>query len=399
LENRGSYKLSEFSSSATKEIDRLRAQVDLFWPKEVSLYREFGLVDGLRVLECGSGPGYLLRHILDSFPHCQATALEIDEAFFPALQENAKAFPEGQFETINSSVMDIDLPDESYDFVVSRMVFEHLHDPNLATQEVFRVLKPGGKVVLIDNDFDLHLQTFPLISVLDELYAAYCKAREADGGDPRIGRRLPLILEDAGFVDIALSVASAHSCESGDAAFLAAESVGISSKLVKDGFLGAEMLDQIAKEWREVLRSPAHAFYRQLFVVGGTKPAHKSQKANTILEQQTAQEHETDEVSKRAKASLQDIVMQTVSQVLKTPIERLSLDDCLIDLGLDSIGAVDIIAVLKDELSIELLVSDFFDELTLRELLNRVRELEDTLVDSQQDGGSEAIEDSEEGEL
>lgn len=38
--------------------------------------------------------------------------------------------------------------DESFEAVIAFNVFEHLHDPNRAASEIFRVLKPGGKVII-----------------------------------------------------------------------------------------------------------------------------------------------------------------------------------------------------------------------------------------------------------
>jgi hypothetical protein len=45
-------------------------------------------------------------------------------------------------------------PDESFDAVISRAVFEHLSDPAAVASEISRVLKPGGVVFV-----NLHLYT------------------------------------------------------------------------------------------------------------------------------------------------------------------------------------------------------------------------------------------------
>ena len=54
-----SYQIRTISSNVEKEIQRLKAQVDLFWEQELKHYVEFGLRDGLSIAELGSGPGFL----------------------------------------------------------------------------------------------------------------------------------------------------------------------------------------------------------------------------------------------------------------------------------------------------------------------------------------------------
>lgn len=42
---------------------------------------------------------------------------------------------------------------DSFDVVTSKSYFEHVPDPSLALQEQIRVLKPGGKLMIIDGNF------------------------------------------------------------------------------------------------------------------------------------------------------------------------------------------------------------------------------------------------------
>lgn len=50
--------------------------------------------------------------------------------------------------------------DNTFDFVYSLAVFEHLHTPWVAAKEIFRVLKPGGKVYVL-TAFMQHMHGYP----------------------------------------------------------------------------------------------------------------------------------------------------------------------------------------------------------------------------------------------
>jgi len=51
-------------------------------------------------------------------------------------------------------------PDNTFGYVYSLAVFEHLHSPWIAADEIFRVLKPGGKVFVL-TAFMQHMHGFP----------------------------------------------------------------------------------------------------------------------------------------------------------------------------------------------------------------------------------------------
>jgi len=177
---------------------------------------------------------------------------------------------------LQKSLMDTGLAANSFDFAIMRLVLEHLPDPVGAVQEVLRLVKPGGRAIFVDNDFSMHIMTHPPITELRELYDAYCRSREAEGGNPRIGRELPALLKRGGFSKVDFEVICAHSEVVGDEQFLASEGIGIPSQLVRDGFLSSRVLAKIAVEWRNMLKTPQHAILRQLYLASGEKPLPKA---------------------------------------------------------------------------------------------------------------------------
>lgn len=266
-----SYKISNISISIEKEINRLKSQVALFWENEKKYYEDFGLKDGMNLVEFGSGPGFLSEKILELFPNIHIDLVEIDPYLSAYSEEYLSNRFKGRFSVYNTSILDSRLSSNSYDFAIARLLLEHLPDPDLALQEVRRTLKGKGTLICIDNDFGMHIMTYPPSKELSFLYDAYCRAREAEGGNPRIGRTLPNILQKNGYSNINFGIVSAHNITMGDEKFFASEGIGIAAKLVKDGWVSSKKMADISIAWRDIIRNPQHSIVRQLFIAAGTK--------------------------------------------------------------------------------------------------------------------------------
>lgn len=87
----------------------------------------------------------------------------------------------------------------SFDLVVARFVLESAPDPQAIVDALLRAARPGGRVALFDDDHD-PLIVWPPVPGLDALWADYCAAFDAEGGDARVGRRLVELLHRAGAV-------------------------------------------------------------------------------------------------------------------------------------------------------------------------------------------------------
>ncbi|MBG0566154.1 methyltransferase domain-containing protein [Actinoplanes aureus] len=270
MRNDSSYDVRRIARSVPAEIKRLGAQVELFADAEMRAYRRFGLRAGMAVADLGCGPGFLLQALRTAEPDLVLTGMDIE----PLLLEQARELLDDggpAITLLEGSIEKTGLPDESFDFVVSRLVLEHLADPMIALHEVHRVLRPGGIVVFVDNDFAMHVMTHPHIPELDDLYQAYCRSRRDEGGNPTIGRELPALLRAAGFGDIHFDVLSAHSQVTGIDAFLRSEGSGIPLQLVRDGYLDSRTLARLSVGWRAMRRRDDHAIIRQLYAAAGRK--------------------------------------------------------------------------------------------------------------------------------
>lgn len=377
----GSYKLSSFTENQEAEVTRLKAQVELFFDKEFEIFQKLGLKDGMNIIECGSGPGYLILNILKQLPNCKATALEIDPFLFDVLTINSEQAGRKIYDPILGSIYSIDLPDESIDFAVTRLVIEHLQEPMKAFAELRRILKPDGILVVVSNDFAYHVLTYPVIPELDEMFDAYNRSRFFEGGNPLIARQLPVLFQKAGFKDINIGTALAHSTLKGDKAMLSAENVNISRSLVKEGFLKAETLERLLQKWFEMLQNPDHVIFRQLFVIGGKKDSlaknmdFEFKSVNTAYtnldKTEMSSAKSTRKILSPADISeYETIILNVWQKVLSN--NAISKTDNFFEIGGNSVMIPEILQVLENEHSLKLSILNFFQYPTVQLLATAV---------------------------
>jgi SAM-dependent methyltransferase len=97
-------------------------------------------------------------------------------------------------------VQALDLPDDSLDGVWCERVLQHLPDPDAAVAEFARVTRPGGRVCLIDTDWE----SLAFDGVRADLYAEVEQAMSGQANRPaNTGRTLRRRLLTAGLGDVA----------------------------------------------------------------------------------------------------------------------------------------------------------------------------------------------------
>lgn len=108
-----------------------------------------GLKPGERVLDIGSGTGEHARALAEVVGESgQVVGVDPNKGM---RAEAARRAPRARF--VDGSVYDLPFPDDSLDAVTCERLFQHLHDPEGATREIARVLRPGGRVVITDTDW------------------------------------------------------------------------------------------------------------------------------------------------------------------------------------------------------------------------------------------------------
>jgi SAM-dependent methyltransferase len=95
------------------------------------------------VLEVGCSSGFLLQALRKELPHARVIGADYVRGPLKQLTARVPDLPLLQFDLVKCP-----LPDESVDVVVLLNVLEHIKDDVDAVRQLWRILKPGGAVVL-----------------------------------------------------------------------------------------------------------------------------------------------------------------------------------------------------------------------------------------------------------
>lgn len=110
-----------------------------------------------RVLEIAPGPGYFAIE-LAKLGDYRIAGLDISETFVDIARANATAANvRVDFRQGNASAMRF--PDSRFDFILCRAAFKNFSQPGEALAEMHRVLKPGGRALIIDLRRDASRQS------------------------------------------------------------------------------------------------------------------------------------------------------------------------------------------------------------------------------------------------
>lgn len=163
--------------------------------------RELNLRGDESILDFGSGLGQFTRAMARTVPRGRVVGIERDEQQLAgakriAVDENERDLVEFR----GGDVMSLDLPQSewgTFDVAHARFVLEHVPDPLRVVRNMVRAVRPGGRVVLADDDHDV-LRLWPEPPGVGELWRAYMRTYDRNGNDPLIGRRLVALLHAAG---------------------------------------------------------------------------------------------------------------------------------------------------------------------------------------------------------
>ena len=213
-----------------------------------SCLRELNLRQGEKVLDLGSGLGQLTRLIartVGSKGHVVGIERDRDQI----LQANRLADGSGeskQLEFRQGNALEPPLSRSewgTFDVVHARFLLEHVSRPSLVIEQMVRSVRPGGRVIVIDDDHG-NFRPWPEPNGFQALWQAYVRSYDRLGNDPYVGRRLVSLLRDGGVTSVSNSFVFFGGCAGNEMFQAVADNLIGALEGAKGAILSGELLDE-----------------------------------------------------------------------------------------------------------------------------------------------------------
>jgi ubiquinone/menaquinone biosynthesis C-methylase UbiE len=177
-----------FDEETARQVERVYLTPDVV--EQRRLTREALAVQaGEKVLDIGSGPGLLAAELADE----GADVLGLDPSESMLAMARRREIPRARFEPGDAVALPV--ADASFDAAVSTQVLEYVEDVAGALREAHRALRPGGRLLVLDTDWDSVVWHTTDLDRMRRVLAAW----DRHLADPYLPRRLPGLLRAAGF--------------------------------------------------------------------------------------------------------------------------------------------------------------------------------------------------------
>jgi SAM-dependent methyltransferase len=242
---------------------------------------EMALAGGERILDVGSGLGQFSRAMARAAgPGGRVVGIErSSDQISRALDLAREAGEDGCIELRQGAVDAPPLAAEewgTFDVAHARFVLEHVPGPGAVVEMMLRAVRPGGRIILEDDDHDV-FRLWPEPAGWRPLWEAYIRTYDRLGNDPYIGRRLVSLLHGAG-ARVVRNTWLFFGCSAGTSTMaamvenLAGVLEGAAAAMVQGGFIEAPAVDEAIAVLRAWGRRPDAALWYARCWAEGTRP-------------------------------------------------------------------------------------------------------------------------------
>ncbi len=251
--------------------EQLKRQVDVGWPNEAICLEGHGLKNATTVLDIGTGNGYFLCKMAERYPDKQFTGIEPNPELVEIAEKNIKEKSLTNITLINDQCPTKKIT-TSFDFVYARLCLYLAENRVEILSWAHEHIEPGRQICIIDVDHGSYYPDDPE-APLAKLHEAIKKRADDDGADRNIGKKLPYLLQKAGFSDIRTEGRYWYSTigmAPDDFAEFWGASAYVFNAFMPDYYC-KESLNELIRYLEEIKSGQDHVAINPIFFVSGTR--------------------------------------------------------------------------------------------------------------------------------
>jgi ubiquinone/menaquinone biosynthesis C-methylase UbiE len=179
-------------------IPILRTQTKMTWRHEREILPRHGLQDGMAIADICCGIGDFATLIQRQFRPTRLVALDHSQKSLDYARRVATQFGLTSIEYTYGDASQMLLGDNQFDFVTCRHSLQIFDRPDVLLRELYRIVKPGGRVY-ITNEKNSHCLGEPHSQSIKWTYEQVAKLFSHFDMDVEMGPKSRRLLTDAGF--------------------------------------------------------------------------------------------------------------------------------------------------------------------------------------------------------
>jgi arsenite methyltransferase len=185
----------DFDTEMSRRVEAIYTTPDVI--EQRRLVRQLlALRSGDRVLDIGVGPGFLAAEMAAEVGvGGRVCGIDSSDSMLAIARTRAGQAGSAPIELKPGDANNLPYPDASFDVATATQVLEYVEDLPGALAEIRRVLRPGGRVLVLDTDWDSVVWHTTDRARMRRVLAAF----EEHLSDPHLPRTLQRSLDHAGF--------------------------------------------------------------------------------------------------------------------------------------------------------------------------------------------------------
>jgi ubiquinone/menaquinone biosynthesis C-methylase UbiE len=269
----------KYFAESEHEGERLKRKTDLNLTYRQLLEADIDdLKNNSKIMDMGAGVGIISNCIENIMTNnnIQHHLFSVDYSFQRINASNLHKSNNINITNLVADTLTIPLKNNVIDFTFSRFLFEYLPNPQQALNEIVKVTKPGGKVVISDLDFNC-LCYYPISNELQEQFDIIARVLyEKKLFDAFVGRKLYSYFVASGLKNIKTRI-EGYNILQGELSETIIKNWEMKVNYICDGpkKFGVEYgfdIEKFRKEFKILLRNPLRFSYTPLITVEGIKP-------------------------------------------------------------------------------------------------------------------------------